>query len=404
MVVVGIGVVPNTAARGHRRQRRRVRRLLRRRRHRGGGRLRAGCGATTRSRSPSASSTGRWPFNAGLQAAQPTAGRTDALVPTDSLVSVGPVRHPLPSVLEPGGDDEVEITEGSLEEGKFVASTDAGRLRAVMAIGRPLSAHGFRPLLQNGVSWDDALRTRRPAWSFGSGVERQHRVQKDNPRARDRRLSLGLCRSQRARGSQRARRGVRMQVPPCDAARTLPRARRWTSAHADGQPGQQPCPGSVASRTGESSIGRPVASASASMTVVGHSAVDARRGDRVAAVGLGRLHQVGAPVGHTLEHGPDYLGTPEPRVSPTSVPRAPKSHTGVPRPRRAGTNQTSSVVSHCRPRPPIRRTTRSASALSRSHSTQLPADNMTARFPRPPALQGHDLERSAAALRAWAMT
>jgi Reductase C-terminal len=58
----------------------------------------------------------------------------------------------------PGGDDAVEIVDGSLEEGKFVALFGrAGRLRAVMAIGRPRRLMGFRPLLEAGSSWDDAL-------------------------------------------------------------------------------------------------------------------------------------------------------------------------------------------------------------------------------------------------------
>ena len=58
----------------------------------------------------------------------------------------------------PGGDDDVEITEGSLGEGKFVALFGrAGRLRAVMAIGKPRQLMGFRPLLQAGCSWDEAL-------------------------------------------------------------------------------------------------------------------------------------------------------------------------------------------------------------------------------------------------------
>lgn len=58
----------------------------------------------------------------------------------------------------PGGDDEMEITEGSFEEGKFLALYGrAGRLRAVMAIGKPRQLMGFRPLLQNGVSFDEAL-------------------------------------------------------------------------------------------------------------------------------------------------------------------------------------------------------------------------------------------------------
>jgi len=58
----------------------------------------------------------------------------------------------------PGGDDEVLVTEGSLEEGKFVALFGrAGRLRAVMAIGKPRQLMGFRALLQAGSSWDEAL-------------------------------------------------------------------------------------------------------------------------------------------------------------------------------------------------------------------------------------------------------
>jgi NADPH-dependent 2,4-dienoyl-CoA reductase/sulfur reductase-like enzyme len=58
----------------------------------------------------------------------------------------------------PGADDEMVITEGSLEEGKFVALYGrAGRLRAAMAIGKPRQLMGFRPLLQNGASFDEAL-------------------------------------------------------------------------------------------------------------------------------------------------------------------------------------------------------------------------------------------------------
>jgi NADPH-dependent 2,4-dienoyl-CoA reductase/sulfur reductase-like enzyme len=58
----------------------------------------------------------------------------------------------------PGGTDEVVVIDGSLDEGKFVALFGrAGRLRAVMAIGRPRRLMGFRPLLEVGVSWDEAL-------------------------------------------------------------------------------------------------------------------------------------------------------------------------------------------------------------------------------------------------------
>jgi 3-phenylpropionate/trans-cinnamate dioxygenase ferredoxin reductase component len=59
----------------------------------------------------------------------------------------------------PGGQDEVQIVDGSLEEGKFVALFGrAGRLRAVMAIGRPRRLMGYRPLLEDGSSWDEALK------------------------------------------------------------------------------------------------------------------------------------------------------------------------------------------------------------------------------------------------------
>jgi 3-phenylpropionate/trans-cinnamate dioxygenase ferredoxin reductase subunit len=58
----------------------------------------------------------------------------------------------------PSGDDEVVITEGTLEEGKFVAVFGrAGRLSAVMAIGKPRQLMGFRPLLHSGCSFDEAL-------------------------------------------------------------------------------------------------------------------------------------------------------------------------------------------------------------------------------------------------------
>ena len=58
----------------------------------------------------------------------------------------------------PRGSDDIRITEGSPEEGKFVALFGrAGRLRAVMAIGKPRQLMGYRPLLQEGSSWADAL-------------------------------------------------------------------------------------------------------------------------------------------------------------------------------------------------------------------------------------------------------
>jgi 3-phenylpropionate/trans-cinnamate dioxygenase ferredoxin reductase subunit len=58
----------------------------------------------------------------------------------------------------PAGDDEMVITEGSFEDGKFLAVYGRhGRLRAVTAIGKPRQLMGFRPLLENGASFDEAL-------------------------------------------------------------------------------------------------------------------------------------------------------------------------------------------------------------------------------------------------------
>ncbi len=58
----------------------------------------------------------------------------------------------------PHGSDDVSIAAGSPEEGKFLALFGrADRLRAVMAIGKPRQLMGFRPLLQEGSSWKDAL-------------------------------------------------------------------------------------------------------------------------------------------------------------------------------------------------------------------------------------------------------
>ncbi len=58
----------------------------------------------------------------------------------------------------PRGTDDISIAEGSPQEGKFLALFGRGdRLRAVMAIGKPRQLMGYRPLLQGGSSWSDAL-------------------------------------------------------------------------------------------------------------------------------------------------------------------------------------------------------------------------------------------------------
>jgi NADPH-dependent 2,4-dienoyl-CoA reductase/sulfur reductase-like enzyme len=58
----------------------------------------------------------------------------------------------------PRGSDDIRVVDGSPEEGKFVALFGRDdRLRGVMAIGKPRQLMGFRPLLQAGTSWADAL-------------------------------------------------------------------------------------------------------------------------------------------------------------------------------------------------------------------------------------------------------
>jgi NADPH-dependent 2,4-dienoyl-CoA reductase/sulfur reductase-like enzyme len=58
----------------------------------------------------------------------------------------------------PRGSDEVKLVDGSFEEGKFVALFGRDdRLSAVMAIGRPRQLMLYRPLLQHGSSWQEAL-------------------------------------------------------------------------------------------------------------------------------------------------------------------------------------------------------------------------------------------------------
>ena len=97
---------------------------------------------------------------AGVAAARSLlAGRADApAVLARAVFLVGPVRHPLPGAREPAGRrrgrDHRRVARGGEVRR---ALRPAGRLRAVMAIGKPRQLMGFRPLLQAGCSWDDAL-------------------------------------------------------------------------------------------------------------------------------------------------------------------------------------------------------------------------------------------------------
>ncbi len=58
----------------------------------------------------------------------------------------------------PRPDDAVEVVDGSVEERRFVALYGReGKLTAALGFGRPRQLMGYRPLLESGASWDEAL-------------------------------------------------------------------------------------------------------------------------------------------------------------------------------------------------------------------------------------------------------
>jgi 3-phenylpropionate/trans-cinnamate dioxygenase ferredoxin reductase subunit len=87
------------------------------------------------------------------------AGRADArsYVPVPYFwsdqydVKIQVIGHPSP-------DDDVVVVDGSVDEGRFVALYGrAGRLTAALGFSRPRQLMGYRPLLEAGASFDDAL-------------------------------------------------------------------------------------------------------------------------------------------------------------------------------------------------------------------------------------------------------
>ncbi len=63
----------------------------------------------------------------------------------------------------PHPDDDVVVVDGSVSERRFVALYGrAGRLTAALGFSRPRQLMGYRPLLEAGASFDDAL-AHRPA-------------------------------------------------------------------------------------------------------------------------------------------------------------------------------------------------------------------------------------------------
>jgi 3-phenylpropionate/trans-cinnamate dioxygenase ferredoxin reductase subunit len=59
----------------------------------------------------------------------------------------------------PAPTDEVVVVDGSLDEEKFVVLYGrAGRLVATLSIGKPRQLMAFRPLLDKGTSFAEALK------------------------------------------------------------------------------------------------------------------------------------------------------------------------------------------------------------------------------------------------------
>jgi NADPH-dependent 2,4-dienoyl-CoA reductase/sulfur reductase-like enzyme len=59
---------------------------------------------------------------------------------------------------DPGPEDTVEVVDGSFESGRFVAIYGKeGKLAAAVGFGRPRQLMGFRQLLEDRASFDDAL-------------------------------------------------------------------------------------------------------------------------------------------------------------------------------------------------------------------------------------------------------
>jgi len=61
----------------------------------------------------------------------------------------------------PGPDDDVEVVDGAVADRRFVALYGrAGKLTAALGFSRPRQLMGYRPLLEKGASFDEALAQR----------------------------------------------------------------------------------------------------------------------------------------------------------------------------------------------------------------------------------------------------
>jgi 3-phenylpropionate/trans-cinnamate dioxygenase ferredoxin reductase subunit len=96
----------------------------------------------------------------GAVAARNLLAGEDAALPYDPVpyfwsdqydVKIQVIGHPSPA-------HDVEVVEGSTDERRFVALYGSeGRLQAVLAFGRPRQLMAYRPLLEAGASFDEAL-------------------------------------------------------------------------------------------------------------------------------------------------------------------------------------------------------------------------------------------------------
>ena len=62
----------------------------------------------------------------------------------------------------------MEIIEGSVDEGRFVALFGrGGRLVGVLGVNRPAQVARWRAQIDTGISWDDALTAARTVEPLG---------------------------------------------------------------------------------------------------------------------------------------------------------------------------------------------------------------------------------------------
>ena len=228
-------------------------------------------------------------------------------------------------------------------------------------------------------------------WAPGTSERRAPRAP-----GTSRRLGRRPSPSARGRACRRARRPARGRQVAAMSSQPphVPTAR----------PARNAAPSVVASFTGRH-LDRPLGGVGECLHeggVVGHPAVDAQRGDREAGVRLGGVDEVGAALGHALEHGPHDLrplaaaGEAEQRAAGAVVPA-----------RGAEAEQSGHVddaVGSSRsgwPRRGSRRRVAMMPRSSRSHSTLVPAESITASTPQVvvavPAPR-HDREAAAVAL------